>query len=286
MNFTDNPAKIPDLGFTHAGRFHADDVFSAALLKILYPPIQIRRGFIVPEDFKGIVFDIGNGRFDHHAANSEKRENGTPYAAFGLLWRDYGTFILETEDAKKFDSKFIQPLDIDDNVGSGHVLANLIGTFNPSWDSTEDEDSCFEKAVQVAKELLSHKFESILAVARGQSYVQTALDKMENNIVVLEHYAPWKPVLISSKANFVVYPSQRGGFCVQCIPKEYNAKSGNKVPFPSEWYGKPAQELALLTGIEGFSFCHSSGFLATIDTLENAFTICSIAVEKQKKTTA
>ena len=43
--------------FTHGGKFHADDVFSAALLLYLNPEITITRGNKVPEDYDGIVFD-------------------------------------------------------------------------------------------------------------------------------------------------------------------------------------------------------------------------------------
>ena len=46
--------KIPANGFTHAGKFHADDVFATALLQILRPDIKITRGFVVPDDFDGI----------------------------------------------------------------------------------------------------------------------------------------------------------------------------------------------------------------------------------------
>ena len=49
--------KIPANGFTHAGKFHADDVFATALLQILRPDIKITRGFVVPDDFDGIVYD-------------------------------------------------------------------------------------------------------------------------------------------------------------------------------------------------------------------------------------
>ena len=52
--------------FTHSGKFHADDVFSSALLLYLNPEITILRGNKVPEDFDGIIFDIGRGRYDHH----------------------------------------------------------------------------------------------------------------------------------------------------------------------------------------------------------------------------
>ena len=65
--------KIPANGFTHAGKFHADDVFATALLQILRPDIKITRGFVVPDDFDGIVYDIGFGMFDHHQEPRETR---------------------------------------------------------------------------------------------------------------------------------------------------------------------------------------------------------------------
>ena len=42
--------KIPANGFTHAGKFHADDVFATALLQIVRPDIRITRGFVVPDE--------------------------------------------------------------------------------------------------------------------------------------------------------------------------------------------------------------------------------------------
>lgn len=66
--------------FTHSGKFHADDVFSAALLLYLNPEITIIRGNKVPDDYKGLVFDIGRGQYDHHQKDSRVRENGVPYA--------------------------------------------------------------------------------------------------------------------------------------------------------------------------------------------------------------
>jgi len=78
--------KIPAKGFTHGGKFHADDVFATALLMIVRPDIKVTRGFVVPDGFDGIVYDVGCGMFDHHQEPRESRPNGVPYAAFGLLW--------------------------------------------------------------------------------------------------------------------------------------------------------------------------------------------------------
>ena len=141
--------KIPANGFTHAGKFHADDVFATALLQILRPDIKITRGFVVPDDFDGIVYDIGFGMFDHHQEPREYRANGVPYAAFGLLWRVLGPGLVGERQARLIDENFIQPLDLNDNTGEQNSLCDAIGFFNPVWDSKEDQDACFFKAVAV-----------------------------------------------------------------------------------------------------------------------------------------
>lgn len=154
-------ASIPDTALTHGGRFHADDVFSAALLKLLNPSVQITRVFDVPENFDGLVFDIGWGRFDHHQKNAPVRPNGVPYAAFGLLWKEFGAGLVGPEEAERFDFHFIQPLDLDDNTGCGSEIAGLIGAFNPSWDSDRSPDDCFAEAVAFAEVILEKRFEGI-----------------------------------------------------------------------------------------------------------------------------
>ena len=131
-------------GFTHGGIFHADDVFSAALLTYLYPDIKITRGFVVPEDFDGIVFDIGLGEFDHHQVDRRVRENEVPFAAFGLLWEKFGKEILGEEDAQNFDEGFIQQLDNADNTGEKNILSGIIANFNPTWNSTKTSDEAFD----------------------------------------------------------------------------------------------------------------------------------------------
>ncbi|MFV0413585.1 MAG: MYG1 family protein [Oscillospiraceae bacterium] len=283
MTFTGSPAKIPQLGFTHGGRFHADDVFSAALLRMMRPDIRIYRGFTVPIGFSGIVFDIGNGPFDHHQKGSPRRENGVPYASFGLLWKEYGHFFLSEAEALRFDEKFVQPLDLDDNTGSGNTLAGLIGAYNPPWDSDEDADKAFFEAVDIAQSLLEHKLESLAAVERGKKIVEDQLKKMKDGVVILQDYVPWKPVLVQSDAEFVVFPSMRGGYSLQCIPKDFNGKTGNKVPLPSGWWGRPEEELQKTTGVPDIKFCHASGFMATVGSVEGALQLCALAREENTR---
>ena len=234
--------KIPAQAFTHGGKFHADDVFSAALLQIVRPDVRIQRGFEVPEDFEGLVFDIGDGMFDHHAEPRETRPNGVPYAAFGKLWRVLGPGLVGENQARLLDENFIQPLDLNDNTGEQDSLADAIGSFNPRWDSKEPADECFARAVAFAKVILENRLEEARAVSRADELVQKAYANMRDGIVVLPCYAPWKNALYRSDAIFVVYPSQRGGWAAQCV-NDRRTKSP-KLPFPSAWAGQPAGVLA------------------------------------------
>ena len=222
--------KIPANGFTHAGKFHADDVFATALLQILRPDIRITRGFVVPEDFDGIVYDIGFGMFDHHQEPRETRANGTPYAAFGLLWRVLGPGLVGERQARLIDENFIQPLDLNDNTGEQNSLCDAIGFFNPVWDSKEDQDACFFKAVAVAKQILENQIESANAVNRADEKVQQAYKNSRDGIVVLPCYLPWKNGLYKTDALFVIYPSQRGGWSAQCVTDHKTKKP--KLPSP------------------------------------------------------
>lgn len=268
--------KIPDEGFTHAGKFHADDVFSAALLRYLNPAITFRRGYEVPADFTGIVFDIGGGPFDHHQKGSPVRDNGVPYASFGLLWRQVGEELLGKRDAKRFDEGFIQPLDQDDNTGCGNQIASIIGAYNPLWDEVRDENECFAEAVDFALGVLQKKFAVFFAVQRACDEVSAALARAKDGIVVMDRYAPWKQRLIPSRANFVIFPSQRGGYCAQTIPRAFGTQE-LRVPFPEPWAGAPEEDLPGLSGIETLRFCHTGRFMVTTGTLADAVAACKAA---------
>lgn len=282
--------ELKDYAITHGGKFHADDVFSAALLKIINPNLKITRAFEIPKDFDGIVFDIGCGKFDHHQEDAEVRENGVPYAAFGLLWREFGESIMlagcpENQVAKevsRFDEKFIQPLDQDDNTGCGNQLAGVIGAFNPNWDSDESPDQCFEKIVEFAIVILKKKFEGTMSIQRAKELVETALADSKDNIVILPKFAPWKMILVKSDAEFVVYPSQRGGYSAQAIPADSDTKE-LKCYFPEEWAGKSADELQKNSGVSTLTFCHKGRFLISADSIDDIIKACKLACDKAKK---
>lgn len=264
--------KIPARAFTHGGKFHADDVFSAALLRLVRPDITIQRGLSVPPDFDGLVFDIGGGMFDHHSADRAVRRNGTPYAAFGLLWKVLGAQLVGEHQARLMDENFIQPLDLNDNTGSPDSLADAIGSFNPLWDAKDDPDACFARAVEFAGVILRRRIEEANAITRADELVRKAYANMRDGIVVLPCYAPWKNALYRTEALFVVYPSLRGGFAAQCIND--TRRKAPKRPFPAGWAGLADEELQAASGIAGLRFCHASRFLVTGDTKEAVLAAC------------
>ena len=275
----ENKINIPLKGFTHGGKFHSDDVFATAFLKIINPDIVIERGFEVPEEFAGIVYDIGRGKFDHHQADKEYRQNGCPYAAFGLIWREYGSLIFDEEEVKRFDLSFVQPLDESDNTGSDNTLADIIDEFNPNWDSDESYDDCFFRAVDFAKQILENHFKAVKGVMRAKALVDKAMEDCDGSILILPEFAPWKNVVVGSTYKFVVYPSIRGGYSVQGVPISLEDRT-LVCPFPEEWCGRQPEELVEMTGIKTLRFCHPNAFLAAAEEREDAVKTAQLVLDK------
>lgn len=274
--------------YTHAGKFHSDDVFSAAFLRILNPDIQIERGNQPPEGFDGIVFDIGLGEFDHHQKNKAVRddEGKTPYAAFGLLWRKYGPLLFAQEEVEHFDEKFVALLDLSDNTGCSHPLAFAIADFNPVWDDKETKsDDRFFEAVDMAEKILRYKFERMYASERAKERVERCLQKSQDHILILEESMPWKRFVKETDIYFVIYPSNRGGYSIQAVPDDTVEEENEilKLPFPEAWRGMDAQTIQRESGTKTARFCHTSGFLAAADTLEDAIAMAKFTMEDAGK---
>ncbi len=274
--------KSIDHAITHAGKFHADDVFSVALLHYINPEITIERVYKVPEGFDGLAFDIGFGAYDHHQQDKKLRENGVPYAAFGLLWESLGADILGEEEALKFDKRFIEPLDVNDNFGEEHIIARAISNFNPTWDSEEDSYEAFIKAGEWALSILKGEFAQIEGRMRAKDLVEEAMKESKDGILILKRSMPWKKYVKETDITFAIYPSNRGGYCAQAVPSDTDYKV-LKCPFDADWCGKTEEEIKEISGIETATFCHNSGFLFSALTLEDCVKACELSRKKQQE---
>lgn len=129
--------------YTHSGVFHLDDLFGAITVKLINPKIEIIRVNKVPEDPEGIAFDIGGGKYDHHLDPVPKRDDGMPYAAFGLLFRALHRCFMDDRHYYLFDECFIKEIDLCDNTNNMNPLSVALLKFNGIWNAEEDKDALF-----------------------------------------------------------------------------------------------------------------------------------------------
>ena len=290
---------------THGGVFHADEVLATVILSKVFGDVTVLRTFKVPEGLSEniIVYDIGFGRFDHHQKGGNGvRENGVPYAAVGLLWKEYGHKITENTANPELvwnliDRDLIQGVDATDNgampilesESTGPVVknmsfSNIISGFNPTWDSNEDSDEAFIRVVEFAETVFENTLKNATAKAKAQEIVEKAIEESQEHIMVLDRFVPWQDFIFNlenpkaAEVLFVVFPSNRGGYNWQCVPDALGS-FGQRKPVPSEWKGLSGEKLQKATGITTATFCHPAGFLGSAETFEDAYALAKIAVE-------
>ena len=269
---------IPATGYTHAGIFHADELFCTALFRILNPEFKVTRGFKPEESNADVIYDIGGGEFDHHG-EPEFRDDGAgvPYASFGKVWRKYGCLFLNEAGQKRFDQQFVERLDSHDNGGTRNQLSEVISSLNPNWDDpTETPDTQFQIALDFVQGILERQIVSTQAFEKAEGIANDV--KGQDTVVgVIEHFAPIIGYLAGNQSNkkFLVYPAIRGGWNAQVIPVAPGSRDP-KCPFPKEWWGQPKVNLP-----DDITFCHNTGFMIAASTKEAAIKACVVALEKE-----
>ena len=285
---------------THGGTFHADEVMATIILKKVFGDITVCRTFRVPEDLEEgvIIYDIGFGQYDHHQKGGNgARENGVPYAACGLIWKQFGPQIVADTCNPELvweliDRELIQGIDAGDNgtlpkleypVQAMNISA-IISEFNPNWDCEEDTDEAFIKAVEFAEVVFDNTLSSVIAKAKAQKIVEEAIETAEEHIMVLDQFVPWQEYIFSStnpkagEIQFVVFPSNRGGYNWQCVPDGIGS-FGQRKPVPEEWKGLRDADIQKETGIKTATFCHPAGFIGGAETFADAYALAKKAVE-------
>ena len=129
--------------------------------------------------------------------------------------------------------------------------------------------------------ILDNKFARYLGNERADKRIEEILEtqnpEADSRILVLPEFIPCQKRLSETDIAFVIFPSNRGGYCIQPQKKEYSLNY--KCSFPSEWLGLENEELQKETGLSSASFCHKGGFLMTTATLEDARKACQISLD-------
>lgn len=288
---------------THAGSFHADDVFASVFLSKLFDIKLYRTNEIneVENIQDKIVYDIGGGEFDHHDKLAKVRLNGIKYSSFGLLFEKFGPKYLQQKQIEKVDDcyqaflkEFVIQIDAVDNgfFPPNHkeyitkTLDDVIGLFNKTWQEEVDNDEMFYKAFLVAEQIFDRIEKRVVDKLAAKQKVDEAISESKNHILYLKEYMPFMDfILISSSPHastiyFAIFPSNRGGYHIRTIKRAIGSHE-NRLNFPTEWGGKTKEELVALTNIKSFHFCHSGLFLCSCETLEDAYQIASLAIQKK-----
>ena len=282
---------------THDGNFHADDVFSVAALKSIFPSFKLIRTRDLELIGKAdIVVDVGGeydsdtDRFDHHQrGGAGERENGIPYSSFGLIWQKYGLEICQGNQdvANAVDAGLVSTIDAIDcghvkGVSEGISLSQTISMFNPTWQEDSHFDTCFDEAVDFASVVLTRFIASANGGISAKAIVAEAIDKAEDpRVIVLEKYTPWKRTVhaLSEEALYMIYPSQTGQWRIQTVPVEPGSFEDRK-SLPERWAGLSDNELKEVTGIDDAMFCHNGLFIAGAESFESTMKMATIALQE------
>ena len=95
------------------------------------------------------------------------------------------------------------------------------------------------------------------------------------------HILRLRKQLSATEIAFLIFPSNRGGYCVQPVRKENSFNY--KYDFPETWLGLEKEALQEATGLSDVSFCHKGGFLLTAETLDDAVAACRISLAGMPK---
>lgn len=295
-----NEKNIKTLG-THSGKFHADDVMATTILRLLLGDIKVTRTrdeeILKKLDF---VYDISLGEFDHHQLNKEIRENNVPYAACGLVWREFGPRVIQKFNSEFDEDDIMSIFDyVDKNVLQGidatdngidikseiriTSISDIIQSFNPAWDSTSSKDEAFEEAVRYATELIKRIIGRQVSVIKARVIVNEAFQNRDiKEIMVLKNGCPWLQQLLKIDINtevlFVISPDDYNTeYKIQTVKKTADTFEARKDILESI-RGKSSEEINSIIKIDDAIFCHKAGFIASTKSMESALKIAKLSI--------
>ncbi|MEX0935248.1 MAG: MYG1 family protein [Candidatus Paceibacterota bacterium] len=286
---------------THSGDFHADDIFAVATLRMVLGDIEIVRtrneDLIKNGDYVvdvGAQYDPQENRFDHHQkGGGGERENGIPYASFGLVWKEYGESLSgSVEAAEHIDRSLIQPIDaVDNGVEIATALYDdvyprsmnsIASAFRPTWNEDNFEEEYFKRflyLVDAAEVFLKRLIDITNDYIEAQSYVRQAYeDAQDKRLIILDRKYPWREILTSFPEPIYVVYDRGDTWGVKAVPADTGSFE-NRKDLPAEWAGKRDDALVAATGVSDAVFCHNARFLAVADSKEGALELARKALE-------
>lgn len=284
---------------THSGSFHADDVFAVAALMLRFGKCEVIRtrdaaiiesGDVVVD--VGRVYDPARKRFDHHQGGVGERANGIPYAAFGLVWKEWGRELAGSAEAMaRVDARLVQAVDaIDVGVSISapriegvrpYEISAAVGAWTPAW--SEDAariDSIFMQAVEWAGVLLRREIVHAIALTEaGAQLARCYATASDPRVLVLDAPYPFHEFTDAHPdILYIVVPASSGEGWKAEAARIHSGAFDLRRPFPEAWRGKEGAELQAGTGVADAVFCHAAGFAAYARSQEGALALVGLAL--------
>ena len=302
---------------THSGRFHADDAFTAAMLRRIFPDATIERTRdrdrlkIAVNDADTIVFDVGDeydvdrNTFDHHQVDfQEIRPNGVPYSSLGLCWHQYGARFVKVVLSAKLQEQLRDSSDLVERLDASIVLAidatdaGMLEAIGRVRGHREHEIPLFNIGAIIellnpvggaAREEHDIAFESAVEIADA---ILGAIVRQEAaNLIgaeVVQAADTGGPILelarhvpwcdhVAQHHRVCVHPASDGS---QWMVEVVRDAGKPRVLFPVAWAGLRDSDLETASGIVGATFCHRARFLAGAKDREAAQAIAHAVLEE------
>ena len=281
----------------HSGSFHADDVGSIAVLRSCFDFEVVRTRDEDTINRANYVVDVGGkynpelGQFDHHQKNTpEPRLNGIPYAALGLVWKEFGARVCgDNEVADIVDRLLIQAIDANDNgfelfessVDGIRIstISEIIGDMNPVTGEEATVDFQFNMAVTMFEVFLNRVIAKAKNIVYGRGVVRKAVQNSgDKKIVTLDEHVPWKETIIkeSPETLYILYETNEK-WRISCVPPEADSFE-NKKSLPKEWGGLRDTDLQKITGINDVKFVHKNLFTGGAGSYEGVMKMAKLAI--------
>ncbi len=291
----------------HSGSFHADDVFACATLSLLLGGrckiIRTRdEKLISAADFAvdvGGIYDPERNRYDHHQIGGAGiRQDGIPYAAFGLVWKNYGEKLCGSKKiADIIEKKIVESIDGPDNGISisspkfdgiyDYVIHNFFASLQPTWKEDGSlADPAFFKALKIAMLILKREIKSAADYIEEENIIiETYKNTADKRLLVLsEPFSRFEIVKIVIENNlpetlFAVYPDDKkgSGWNLTGIRKTL-ADFNLRKDLPEKWAGLSGRALAEVSSVPDTIFCHKNRFLAAAKSKEGALALAEQAL--------
>ncbi len=291
---------------THSGQFHTDDVFAVATLRLLLEndtqEVVVHRTrdtqIISTADYVvdvGEVYNPAERRFDHHQQQGAGvREDGIPYASFGLVWKEYGDRVVggDKDISNQIEQKLVKPIDAMDN-GINFMRSDREGLF--MYD-LKDVTFAYKNTWKEDDEMLNENFKYLTGFAMNliKREISVLKDIRESDIEVNKIMAQqqYKTLLILDKPYqyelsvsskpyilLVVHPKRQDDTWAVETARDDIRSYKSRIDLPTEWAGKSGAELREVTGVEDAIFCHKGRFIAVAQTREGAIKLAELALK-------